>query len=498
MSLSAPTLAGLRLSLAGLRAEHGVWALCFMGLAALSTCSPSQTGLDQVRAQGVLKVATINSPTTYYVGPEGPTGFEYDLAEGFSRELGVKLEVVLAGSREEALAMVQNGQARLVAAGLAVSRQEHTVRYTQPLLSVVPELVYSPGRPRPRDISDLQGVLRVPAGSSYVRLLQKLKRTRYPGLEWQETTADTEELLYQVANSASLYTIANSDLLAIHQRYYPQLRVAFALSDSQDLAWAFAHAGDSSLFDAASDYLARIGGQELKRLRDRYFGQVDAGDYVGAMTLAGHTESRLPPLRAAFDKAAERQGFDWRLLAAIGYQESHWNPRAVSPTGVRGIMMLTLATADYLGVRNREDPAQSIEGGARYFRQILDKLPASIPEPDRSWMALAAYNQGYGHLLDARVVAQKRGGDPNRWLDVRQAYPLLTKPQWYNQLKYGYARGYEAVTYVGNVRQYYDMLVWITNGAPATAKPVPEPPLEIPDELPGEKDLLKDISSPVL
>jgi membrane-bound lytic murein transglycosylase F len=157
------------------------------------------------------------------------------------------------------------------------------------------------------------------------------------------------------------------------------------------------------------------------------------------------------------------------VLAAIGYQESHWDPEAISRTGVRGLMMLTEDTAASLNVTDRQNPAQSISGGARYFAQILKLLPEQIKQPERTWFALAAYNQGISHLEDARQLVAASGGDPDRWLDVRNALPLLSRPQWFTQTRAGYARGREAVNFVSNVRNYYDILSWLSNNNPAQA-----------------------------
>lgn len=165
----------------------------------------------------------------------------------------------------------------------------------------------------------------------------------------------------------------------------------------------------------------------------------------------------LPRYRRSFEDSARRAGLDWRLLAAVGYQESRWDPAARSPTGVRGLMMLTVDTAEDLGV-DREDPAQSILGAGRLLADIYAALPPRIREPDRTAMALAAYNQGLGHLLDARDVADLRGGNPDRWDDVRAALPLLEQPDWIATTKYGYARGSEAVDFVERVRGYYTTL----------------------------------------
>ena len=170
---------------------------------------------------------------------------------------------------------------------------------------------------------------------------------------------------------------------------------------------------------------------------------------------------RLPALRDYCESAAEEYALDWRLLAAVGYQESHWNPDAVSRTGVRGIMMLTQRTARQLGVTDRVDPEQSIFGGARYLRDMEARIPERIEQPDRLWLALAAYNIGFGHLEDARILTEIRGGDPDRWVDVRESLPLLTQERWHSQTRYGYARGYEPVDYVENVRTFFEILLWL-------------------------------------
>ncbi|HET9679599.1 MAG TPA: transglycosylase SLT domain-containing protein, partial [Gammaproteobacteria bacterium] len=175
-----------------------------------------------------------------------------------------------------------------------------------------------------------------------------------------------------------------------------------------------------------------------------------------------------------FKKAAKQFNVDWRLLAAIGYQESHWDPTAVSPTGVRGLMMLTKVTAHSLGIYNRTDPKKSIFGGAEYIAYMHSRIPEDIPEPDRTWMALAAYNVGISHLEDARVITEIRGGDPDRWVDVRENLPLLSQKKWYSRTSHGYARGMEPVIYVENIRSYYDILVWTTSQSePEPATPLP-------------------------
>ncbi len=435
--------------------------------ALLVACDPPPaTHLEQVKARGELVVATRNAGTTYFEGPEGPMGFEYDLARAFAEQLGVRLRIVVPGSLDRMLDMVARGEVDLAAAGLTVTEaRKRRLRFGPPYLQVTQQLIYREGRPRPRGLLDVVGArLEVVAGSSHAERLRALKRTEYPELEWVENPdADSEELLEKVWEGRIDYTIADSNEFALNRRYYPELRVAFDLGEPEPVAWAFPRRRDPSLQEAAAAFFTRIRADgTLAQLEDRHFGHVNGLDYVGTRTYLRHVRTRLPRYRGLYEEAARRTGIDWRLLAAIGYQESHWNPRARSPTGVRGLMMLTLATARQLGIRNRLDPRSSVMGGARYLRQLIDRIPKEVPYPDRVWMALAAYNVGFGHLEDARMLVRLRGGNPDRWIDVRGALPLLSQRKWYRRTKHGYARGREPVRYVENIRAYYDLLVWIT------------------------------------
>jgi membrane-bound lytic murein transglycosylase F len=448
--------------------------------------------LQRVQTLGTLRVATINSPTTYYVGTTGPVGFEYDLAREFAESLGLKLDILIAESESEALRLVLTGRAHL-GAGLSITpAAESEARFTPALRSTALQLVYRSGRPRPRTLYDPQALPLVPSESAASQALVELRRIN-PALKWAETPDfGAEELLYRVANGQAEYTITPSDLVAINQRYYPQLRVAFTLTDSQDVGWAFSR-DDDSLRGKALEFLGKLDPRVLAQIRDRYFGHVAQVNQYGALVLATHTQTRLPRYRKVFEESAARHGLDWRLLAAVGYQESLWDPAAVSPTGVRGLMQITLDTAEFLKISDRLDPAQSIRGAARYLERIKDNLPPEILEPDRTWMTLAAYNIGIGHVMDAREITAAQEGDPNRWVEVRSHLPLLTQSKWHRKTRYGYARGHEAVTYVGNIRTYYDMLSWLTGG-PQTAKveaPEAPPPKKKPEEP-------LNINSPVL
>jgi len=192
-------------------------------------------------------------------------------------------------------------------------------------------------------------------------------------------------------------------------------------------------------------------------LKDEHF-DIEEFDYVDMRTYIRRIKSRLPALTPMFNRAAEKHAVPWTLLAAQAYQESHWNRRAKSPTGVRGIMMLTLPTAKEMGVKSRLNAGQSIMGGAKYLSRLEKRIPEGVEGQDRWWYALAAYNVGMGHLHDARTLARKLDLSPDRWLEIKGVLPLLSQKKYYKSLKYGYARGTEPVVYVGQVRKYQNIL----------------------------------------
>ncbi len=440
--------------------------IALISLLLLSTPRFAPPVLQQIMELGELRVITRNSPTAYYIGNSGPTGPEYDLARGFAAELGVSLNMQPLKNFAELVPSIADGDAHMVAAGLSVTEQRLAqVVFSQPYQQVEQHLIYRRGTGKPQSVDDIQAAeIVIIGGSSHVETMRALKE-QYPLLEWQEDpTAEASDLLASVASGDIDYTVADSTDFSINRHFHPELRIGLDLEVADSIAWAFRPGGDSSLVIKANQYLQKIRRNgELTRILDRYYGHNDDFDYVGTRSFIRHYQSRLPRYREWFEEAAANEQVDWRLLAAMGYQESHWRRSAVSPTGVRGIMMLTLATASELGIENREDPASSIRGGARFFATLKARLDDEIPEPDRTWMALAAYNVGYGHLQDARSIVDMQNGNPNRWVDVRDALPLLAQKRWYQHVPYGYARGWEPVTYVENIRNYRDILRWLEN-----------------------------------
>ncbi len=429
----------------------------------LNACAPQKPALQQVRDSGVLHVITRNAATTYFTGPHGAEGMEYDLVKAFADYLGVSLKITTEDKISNILDKVRNNKVDFAAAGLTITAErEKVLRFTTSYQSITQQLIYHRSIPRPKTMADaVDGIMEVMANSSHVEKLRELKK-KYPDLTWDENReAGSAELLSLVAERLIDFTIADSNEVILTRRFYPELRVAFDISKPQPLAWVFSKTGDDSLYREANKFLKQYKKSgELAKLIKRHYGHARKYNYAGTPTYLGHVRYRLPRYQSFFETAGEANNLDWQLLAAVAYQESHWNPRAISPTGVRGIMMLTNLTAKDLGIKDRTVPEQSIEGGARYLRNLYDKFSDRLDDQDRLWFTLAAYNVGFGHLEDARMLTKRRGGNPDKWVDVKETLPLLRQKRWYRKTRHGYARGNEPVKYVENIRTYYDILRW--------------------------------------
>lgn len=416
----------------------------------------------------MLHVATRMDPTTYYpLAKGGYSGLEHDLVTLFAEQLGVRVEFQIPERFEDIIEKTAAGEVDLAAAGLTITdRRKNTLRFAPPYHEIIEQVVYRSGTKRPKTAADLLGgILEITKGTSHADSLQALKQSSVQELDWiTNDSLNTNQLISLVNEGLIDYTIADSNQATLMQRFYPKLHIAFAVSQPRMLAWALPISDDDSLYREVKLFFRRIKKDEtLVQLLERHYGHAERLNYVDKCKFYQHQKSRLPEYKPHFVEAGEKYGIDWRLLAAIGYQESHWEEGAVSPTGVRGLMMLTRDTARQVGVKDRNDPVQSIEGGALYFHQRLKKIPERIPEPDRTWFALASYNIGFGHLEDARILTQRHGGDPDKWVDVKEMLPKLSQEAWHSQTRHGYARGGEPVVYVENIRNYYDLLVWQTN-----------------------------------
>lgn len=439
------------------------WLLLSLLLLLLSACQPFSTisSLEKVQRRDAVMMGTINGSLTYSYDGSQQSGFDYELAENFAEYLNVELQVKEFDTLKALFAALDNEQIDFIGSGLTLTpKRAEKYRSSPPYYSVSQKVVYHKGTYRPRKISDVNAPIWVLENSSHQETLEGLS-AKVPDLEIKVLkNEDQESLLRKVAEQEIKFAIVDSSTLAQKQRYYPVLAEAFTIAAKQPVAWLIKRSQDDTLYSAIIEFIGtQHQKQTIAKLEEKYFGHVKDFDFVDTKIFLKRIESTLPKYEALFKKYTTAE-VDWPLLAAVSYQESHWKPKAKSPTGVRGMMMLTLATAKYLDIQNRLDAEQSIKGGAKYLSQLINRLPDSIADDEKVWFALASYNLGYGHLMDARRITAMKDQNPNSWSDVKENLPLLHQKKWYKKTRYGYARGKEAQNYVNNIRQYRKTLTW--------------------------------------
>lgn len=447
-------------------------AACFgialLGLAS-SGCSaepppaPPPPTPAAIQARGVLRVATVNSPTAYFLGTHGPEGLEYTLAAGFARSLGVRLELVTYGTHEALRDALASGRSDIVAAHLSWdSAWKDVAQPAAPYDSIAQHWVYRRGTPRPATLAAVAAShVVVMEGSVEARFLGDWAPTSGVPLTWVEIPRQGGiDSLDAVADGTADLALMDAHEFAFARPLHPEVGIAFSVPRKRPVQWILPRGADA-LRQAVDAWFARE--RAAGRLAKASARALQASGQMRRLTAREfrlHLEQRLPELQPLFEQASVQTGVDWRLLAALAYQESQWNPRAVSQNGATGIMMLMPETATTVGVTDRSDARQSILGGARYFLKVLAQVPARIAEPDRTWFAIASYNMGYGHLEDARVITQSRGGNPDSWDEVRENLPLLADEAWFLQARNGYARGWEAQYTVDRVQLFANVLAW--------------------------------------
>jgi membrane-bound lytic murein transglycosylase MltF len=437
-------------------------AIAIAATALLASCAKAPSALQQIRARGELRVVTLNLPTCYYLGAQGPEGLEYDLASRFATQLGVRLRIYAVANEAAIRSELAADHADLAAAQLTESPSWWRVGKPAAAYAQIPQLVvYRRDEAQPRDTLQLETAkLAVRAGSPQELLLARMKEILAPRLTWVETAPSTADPLEDVDSGQARYAIVDARAYSYAHHLYPDIRVGFTLPEKRPVQW-IVRRGDSDLVGAVNRFFhVEETSGELGHLMQKDTGNASSFQYEELRLFQVSLTQRLPHYRAWFQQAATQYGLDWRLLAAIGFQESRWDPQASSANGATGVMMLTSNTAQAMGIKNRTDAHESIFAGARYFAQVRSMIPTHIPEPDRTWFTMAAYNVGFGHVEDARIIAQTLGKNPDSWADVSQELPKLAEPHWYTRAKCGYAQGWQPVEYVEHVRQFMQLLEW--------------------------------------
>jgi membrane-bound lytic murein transglycosylase F len=405
-----------------------------------------------------LVIGILPGPTTYQEQADIVSGFEHDLIESFAASQNLRTHYVVLKDQDALFAALRQRKIQL-AAGSPISANPPLI-FSTPIQESKQVLIGNNDDWSAHDDDlELDGrSVETLSGSPQALALHRLAGDP-PRFKVIEVKGVSDlDLLKAVAEAET--ALVASDMLnySLALNAFPDLVVVKELPDKIRSGWAFMPENLALLAKAEAFMAAARKNGNLAKLQDRYFGHIQRIKSDGIARYIHDIRTLLPRYRKQFEAAQATTGIDWRMLAALAYQESKWDPQATSFTNVRGIMMLTEDTADRMGVTDRLDPGQSIRAGARYLSTMRDELPDEIQEPDRTWMALAAYNLGMGHMNGGRTFAKQLKRDPNSWYDMKKVLPLMSQPEFYNRLKAGPARGGEAVVLVENIRNYYDIL----------------------------------------
>lgn len=429
----------------------------------LSSCGPSGNGSspESIRQRGKLIVLTTNHPTTYYYDRDNSlAGPEYDMTQSFADSLQpegseLKVEYKVYDSVRALIDALRNNEGDIAAAGLTVTDERKKEFDFGPVYQKINEyLVCHRSHKAVNSAKDLEGLeITIAADSSYLESIKD-----YPEVTFKvDESLNTSNLIEQIADSGHGCTVSDSTLFNIEKRYHTEIQNKYTLVKGSELAWML-NKQNTGLLEAIDNWFEQYSNNnELGQMLEKYYGFVESLDYVDTHKFLKRIKTRLPKYKEMFIEAARENDLDASLLAAQSYQESHWNAKAKSPTGVRGIMMLTQPVAKSLGVTSRLDAKQNIYAGARFLAK-MKAMVEHAAEPDRSWLALAAYNIGRGHFRDAQELAAKLNKNPDQWHEMKEVLPLLGQKQYYKDLTYGYARGNEPVNYVTRIRGYDELL----------------------------------------
>ena len=434
----------------------------FLLIVCVNLRKSSYTGahtLKKIRRTGRLRIITDNSANTYYIYQDTPTGFEYDMAKKFAEFLHVRLVVKVPGWNEMFPFLSEN-KGDFIAAGLTITdKRKLKVDFSHPYMNIQQRLIHHKLTFDIKDLKDLNGkTIHVRRGTSYETRLEELVKN---GIKINIVLHDniaTEELIRMVAEREIKYTVADSNIALLNRRYYPDIRIGFPIEEDESLGWAV-RKNNPAFLKKINEFLEMAEKTGIQgKIYEKYYGSVEVFDYFDLKKFHERIDSRLPQYKDLIKKESKKYGFDWRMIASVIYQESHYNPDAISRTGVRGLMQVTLDTAREMEIKNRRNPVQSIKAGIKYLDMLYNRFDDIKDTHQRLLFALASYNIGYGHVRDAQQLAAKRGMNKNSWASLKKTLPLLSRRKFYKQTENGYARGWEPVRYIERILIYYDIL----------------------------------------
>ena len=431
--------------------------------------------LEEIKEDGVLRAITSYSSTSYFLYRGRPMGFEYELLKRLADDWDLELEILVAHDIDELFGMLNRGEGDIIARGLTVTKpRKDYVAFTTPHITTHQALVQrKPEGWRNMKVHQIQQTLvqdpleligdtvHIQKNSSYHHRLENLSQEIGGDIHIDTVSPElsTDEIIRKVAQGEYSYTVADYNIAAMSQSYYPPLDIDVAMSLAQRIAWAV-RKNSPQLKKAIDEWTVSMKQKvDYYVIYNRYFkSQKSYRTRIESEFFSENSDKISPYDQWAKQYTDSILGWDWRLVVSQMYQESHFDPNARSWVGARGLMQLMPGTARQMGVRNITDPEQNIYGGVKYLN-VLWKEFADIPDSvQRVKFVMGAYNCGYAHVRDAQSLAKKYGGNPDLWDGVIEDYLIkLSSPKYYNDpvVKYGYTRGHQPYQYVRLIFERY-------------------------------------------
>ena len=437
------------------------YALFYFVLINTNGCSKESSKLKQIKSNGILRIALVADPPHYFPSKVKERGYDFELVSHYATSIDVELEIIKTNTSDEIIFLLNQGKVDI---GILGSSPEFDQKNIKNVVTYNNSKWYVIGnranRQLPKSIDSIEpNTMIVANGSNASFILHSIKED-YPSLLWDELkNTNVRSILERINENHSKISIISEDIYAYYQYLFPETKKIFVLPIKYPSRWLVKNNNNLSFLYSINSFFNKYKQNgKLEKIGKTYYEHLSAFDYVDIRYYLKRIDKKLPKYKKYFVEAAKNSALDARIIAAVSYQESHWNRKARSPTGVRGMMMLTLDTAKRVGVKNRLNAKQSIFGGAKYLKILYESFSNTIEEPDRLWFTLAAYNIGLGHVEDARTITKSQGDNPNSWIDVEKHIPKLSQKKWYKKTKYGFARGHESIEFVKRVRRYYDIL----------------------------------------
>jgi len=408
---------------------------------------------------------TRTSLLSYFKSGDNVIGYEFQLLKKFTEAQGLELKPILYNNNGDLFNDLENGKIDIAGGHLTITKdRSENFNFTAAISQTNIDLITHIGHRNKSEIQDFEDTRGIIIeNSSYQELLNEMSEFKPTNLS---TAADISllEIIRKINRKEVDYTFGDSEIINIYQHFIPGIYQIIQLSEATDTAFMLRKNRSKDLKQQLDKFITNAKQtQLLKRLKEQIVLHLPDIDKANTVTFFDKLQTTWPQINDLVFQVAKENDFDAALLAAISYQESHWEVDAESFTGVKGLMMLTVSAAQDMDVEDRTDPRQSLEGGIRYLRYMQSKIPDRIEEPHKTLMALAAYNVGYGHLEDARILTQRAGKNPDDWFEIEPFLAKLNNPIIQHELKYGNADGYTAVIYVNNIMTYKQLMNWKIN-----------------------------------